>query len=54
MHVFLDKQLVEAFVNGQTCTTAAKENGDGIDLFSEGGSVLCTRLDIWNMKSANE
>ena len=57
MHVFLDKLLVEAFVNGQTCTTAAKEkdlNCDGIDLFSEGGSVLCTRLDIWNMESAND
>jgi len=57
MHVFLDKLLVEAFVNGQTCTTAAKEKDmqcDGIDLFSEGGSVRCARLDIWNMKSANE
>jgi len=57
MHVFLDKLLIETFVNGQTCTTTAKVKGsscDGIDLFSEGGSVRCTRLDIWNMKSANE
>ena len=57
MHVFLDKLLIETFVNGQTCTTTAKVkdlNCDGIDLFSEGGSVRCTRLDIWNMKSANE
>ena len=57
MHVFLDKLLLETFVNGQTCTTTAKVkdlNCDGIDLFSEGGSARCTRLDIWNMKSANE
>jgi sucrose-6-phosphate hydrolase SacC (GH32 family) len=53
MHVFLDKLLVEAFVNGQTCTTAAQDRNllcDGIDLFSEGGSARCKKLDIWNME----
>ena len=55
MHVFLDKSLVETFVNGQTCTTTAKAKGlncDGIDLFSEGGTARCTRLDIWDIKPA--
>ncbi len=53
MHVFLDKQLIEAFVNGQTCTTSAQDknlNYDGIDLFSEGGSARCIKLDIWNIE----
>ena len=53
MHVFLDKLLVETFVNGQTCTAAAQDRNlrcDGIDLFSEGGSARCTRLEIWDME----
>ena len=55
MHVFLDKLLVESFVNGQTCTTAAQDRNprcNGLDLFSEGGAAQCTRLDIWNMQPA--
>ena len=55
MHVFLDKGLLEVFVNGRTCTTAAPERlrrYGGIDLFSEGGVVRCTRLDIWSMEPA--
>ena len=55
MHVFLDKGLLEAFVNGQTCTTAAPErlrHCGGLDLFSEGGTVRCTSLDIWTMEPA--
>ena len=44
MHVFLDKLLLETFINGQTCTVAAKHEPhpacDGIDLFSEGGRPL--------------
>ncbi len=53
MHVFLDKGMLEAFVNGQTCTTSAPErlrHGKGIDLFCEGGTVHCTRLAIWTLK----
>jgi beta-fructofuranosidase len=54
MRIFLDKALVETFVNGQTCTTSLEDKNplhDGLDLFSEGGAVTCTRLDIWEMKS---
>jgi len=52
MHVFVDRLLVEAFVNGQTCTAVAHDRdpgSDGIDLFSEGDAVRCTRLDIWDL-----
>jgi sucrose-6-phosphate hydrolase SacC (GH32 family) len=58
MRVFVDKQVVEAFVNGQTCTTIAKVKdpktaqpvlADSLDLFSEGGTARCTKLDIWKM-----
>ena len=55
MHLFLDKLLVEAFVNGQTCTSVAQDRDPrcvGLDLFSEGGTARCTQLDIWDMNSA--
>jgi sucrose-6-phosphate hydrolase SacC (GH32 family) len=55
MHVFLDKLLVETFINGQTCTTHAQDRNpcyDGMDLFSEGGVARCTKLEIWNMERA--
>ena len=52
MHVFVDRLLIEAFVNGQTCTAVAQDRDpryDRIDLFSEGGVACCTRLDIWDI-----
>ncbi len=58
MRAFVDKQVVEAFVNGQTCTTIAQVKdpktvqpvlADGLDLFSEGGNARCTKLDVWKM-----
>ena len=55
MQVFLDRGLLEAFANGQTCTTAAPEllrRCPGLDLFSEGGRVRCTRLDVWTLDPA--
>ena len=55
MQVFLDRGLIEVFVNGQTCTTAAPESlrdCDGLDLFCEGGAARCTRLDVWEMLPA--
>ncbi len=55
MRLFLDKALIELFVNGQTCTTSLDDTDplhDGLDLFSEGGPARCRRLDIWRMKGA--
>jgi sucrose-6-phosphate hydrolase SacC (GH32 family) len=55
LQVFLDRGLIEAFVNGQTCTTAAPEalrGCAGLDLFSEGGAARCVRLDVWEMQLA--
>jgi len=43
---------VETFVNGQTCTTLLQDRNlahDRLDLFSEGGTVRCTKLDVWKM-----
>jgi sucrose-6-phosphate hydrolase SacC (GH32 family) len=52
MRVFLDRGLLEVFVNGQTGTgvlTAAPEER-GIDLFSEGGEAVLRSLEVWEMK----
>jgi sucrose-6-phosphate hydrolase SacC (GH32 family) len=76
MRVFVDKAVVETFVNGQALislagpkdgktlryfpsvntyidpTTTKTVLGDGLDLFSEGGTARCTRLDVWKMNRA--
>jgi sucrose-6-phosphate hydrolase SacC (GH32 family) len=55
MRIFLDKALVETFVNGQTCTASLADLDPahiGLDLFSEGGGVICKSLDIWEMRSS--
>ena len=55
IRVFLDRIMVETFVNGQTCTTLLKDRNlahDRLDLFSEGGTALCTKLNVWNMNRA--
>ena len=58
IRAFVDKAVVETFVNGQTCTTIplvkdAKTSqtvlANGLDLFSEGGTARCTQLDVWKM-----
>lgn len=53
IHVYLDKCLVETFVNGQTCTALLKDKSLKnlrLDLFTEGGTATCKSLDIWDMK----
>ena len=61
IRAFVDKAVVETFVNGQTCTTIAQVNdpktaqpllAGGLDLFSEGGTARCTKLNVWMMNRA--
>ena len=54
MRVFLDKCLLEAFLNGHTCSgvfTSAPQHV-GLDLFSEGGAANLISLDVWEMEPA--
>ena len=54
LHVFLDKSLMEVFVNdGRECVTRViyPEEGDlGIELFASGGSARLRSLDVWKMR----
>lgn len=54
MRVFLDKCLLEVFVNGHTCSGifAGDPKDTGLDLFSEGAAATVTSLDIWEMRAA--
>jgi len=54
MRVFLDKSLLEVFVNGHSCSGLFKTDPKfiGLDLFSEGGTAVVKSLDIWEMKPA--
>ena len=53
MHIFLDRSIVEVYVNGsaQTARTFPDPNALGLVIFSEGGEAKLKSLDIWKMKS---
>jgi sucrose-6-phosphate hydrolase SacC (GH32 family) len=54
IRVFVDKCLVEAFLNGQSCSMVAKvlaAAGTKIGLFSSGGTAICKELHIWDLKA---
>lgn len=57
LRIFVDRQLIEVFVNGQSCTTAAitaTPSGTGIALLAEGTSALCEKWTIWRMDEAEQ
>jgi sucrose-6-phosphate hydrolase SacC (GH32 family) len=53
LRVFLDRALLEVFVNGQTGTgvLTSDPTAQGLDLFSEGGDATLRSLDVWQMRS---
>ena len=52
--VFLDRSLLEIFVNGHTCSGIFNSalTDTHIDLFCEGGSATLQSMDIWEMMPA--
>lgn len=54
LHVFLDKSVMEVFINdGRASVTRVIYPGEedlGIAVFSESGCVTLTSLDVWQMK----
>ena len=55
LHIFLDKSVVEVFVNGRTTLSSriypTRSDSLGLHLFSQQGRVHVSSLDIWQMKS---
>jgi len=54
LHLFLDKSVMEVFVNGgRACVTRVIYPGDedkGVELFAEGGTALLESLESWELK----
>ncbi|TFG06370.1 MAG: hypothetical protein EU539_07780, partial [Promethearchaeota archaeon] len=54
-HVFIDKSVIEVFLNYKECVTSRifpkTIDSHEIDVFSRGGKVKLHSLDIWNLKS---
>ena len=55
LHVFLDRSVIEVFVNdGQTAVTRVEYPGEedlAVGVFAENGKVTVKLLDVWQMKS---
>jgi len=53
MHIFLDKSIIEVYLNGsaQTARTFPDPGSLGLAIFSEGGDAKLKSLDIWEMQS---
>ena len=55
LRVFVDRSVVEAFVNGCQCVAARvypeRADSTGVSLRSQGADSRLTRLDVWQMKS---
>lgn len=51
MHIFVDRSVIEAFVNGKAITKVAYLNpeAEGIELFAEDGDCILECLDVWKM-----
>ena len=55
LRVFVDRSIVEAFVNGRQCVAARvypeRADSTGISFRSQGAASQLTRLDVWEMAS---
>ena len=55
LHVFIDKSVIETFINKKTCFTTKfypqKNKKQEIELFSTNGRARVTELDTWGMKA---
>ncbi len=58
LRVFLDRSVVEVFVNGRQCVAVrvypGREDSVGVSLRSQGTDAVLKSLDAWQMKSIYE
>ncbi|RKX46549.1 MAG: glycosyl hydrolase family 32 domain protein [Verrucomicrobia bacterium] len=58
LHVFIDKSVVEVFVNGKQCVSVrvfpGREDSVGVSLRSQGKPATLKSLDAWQMKGIYE
>ena len=59
LHVFLDKAVLEAYVNRRACFSRLlverpedwHEQDQGVEVFAEGGTVTLRTVECWEMGS---
>lgn len=53
MHIFVDRCVIEVYVNGNANTVAAFHDpaAQAVELFSDGGACTLETLDVWRLKS---
>ena len=53
LHVFVDRCMIEVYVNGNANTVASYHDpaAQGVVLFSAGGACTLETLEVWRMKS---
>ena len=55
LRVFVDRSIVEVFVNGRQCVAARvypqRADSTGVAFRSQGSASELTRLDVWEMES---
>lgn len=58
LHIFIDRSVVEVFVNGKACVAArvypGKEDSLGVSLRAQGQDAKLTSLDAWQMGTIYE
>lgn len=57
LHIFLDRSIMEVFVNGRQCVTErlypTRDDSKGIILFSKGGGIKILAFNAWKMHPSN-
>ena len=55
LHIFLDKAVMEVYVNGRACYSrmfeSYQENDIGVEVFAKGGSATVKSIEAWEVKS---
>ena len=56
-HIFLDRSVMEVFVNNRLCLThriyPTRDDSKGIVLFANGGTIKVPKLDAWKIHPSN-
>jgi sucrose-6-phosphate hydrolase SacC (GH32 family) len=57
LHIFIDRSVLEVFVNNKLCLThriyPTREDSQGVVLFSKGGEVEVPELQAWKLHPSN-
>ena len=54
-HIFIDKSVIEVFINYQECITSriyfTSKKSNGFSIYIKQGLINLKKLDIWNLKT---